>query len=204
MLLIVDIGLVIFGGLFLLLALYFFAQGLTLRQRAARELYAVARQSSRSKMNTAWLRGLFFLAVSLLLLLVWIIAPHSDSALSPILTPVLSVPPIVATIGSGSPSLTPTTSPTLPLVATASLTTTLTLPPPLPSAARVNAPNGLRLFTLPGGPDVLELMPDKAELVVLEGRERVGGAEWQRVRAPSGNEGWVTVAYLVFEPNPTP
>jgi SH3-like domain-containing protein len=36
-------------------------------------------------------------------------------------------------------------------------------------------------------------------LTLLPGRETVNGTEWQQVRAPSGNEGWVAVEFLNYQ-----
>jgi hypothetical protein len=36
-------------------------------------------------------------------------------------------------------------------------------------------------------------------LTVLAGREVVDGFEWQQVRTPAGNEGWVAVEFIVYQ-----
>lgn len=211
MLQLVDIGLVVFGGLFLLVALTFLVQGLAIRARAARQLYTVARQASRREMNTAWLRGLLFLVLSLILLLVWILAPRfqptaspTDSATPPALTPSEAQPavnatlPVTSTTSLSVTPMQPLSSPEATVVATEVLTPTL----PVENSAetgRVNAPNGLLLRALPNGPEVLELIPDGMQVAVLDGRESVGGLTWQYVRAPSGNAGWVALDFLVFD-----
>lgn len=211
MLQLVDIGLVVFGGLFLLVALSFLIQGLAIRSRAARQLYTVARQASRREMNTAWLRGLLFLALSLILLLVWALAPRFQSSARPTaaapppsLTPSQTAPAVNANVtvtSNAAPAvatLLPLPSPEPVLTVTQTLTST-TPAETLAATARVNAPNGLLLRTLPNGPEVLELIPDGIQVVVLEGRESVGDLTWQYVRAPSGNAGWVALDFLLFD-----
>jgi hypothetical protein len=70
--------------------------------------------------------------------------------------------------------------------------------PILPSAA-VSSPNGLWLRESPGGVQELELLPDGSVLILLQGLEIADELEWQEVRTPAGNVGWVAVEFIVYE-----
>jgi hypothetical protein len=65
--------------------------------------------------------------------------------------------------------------------------------------AVVNSPNGLWLREAPGGTQEVELIPDGTVLILLPGLETVDGTEWQQVRTPAGNEGWVAVEFIIYQ-----
>jgi hypothetical protein len=65
--------------------------------------------------------------------------------------------------------------------------------------AIVDSEVGLYLRDAPGGTEEVELLPNGTVLILLDGQETVDGEEWQEVRAPSGNEGWVAVAFIEYQ-----
>jgi hypothetical protein len=99
---------------------------------------------------------------------------------------------------------TPTYTPEIPTeTPTPSQTPTPATPTPTSTpdidTAVVNSPNGLWLRETPGGTQEVELIPDGTILVLLPGLETVDGVEWQQVRTPAGNEGWVAVDFIIYQ-----
>jgi hypothetical protein len=45
----------------------------------------------------------------------------------------------------------------------------------------------------------LEWILDGTVLTLLPGRQSAEGFEWQQVRTPAGNEGWVAVDFIVYD-----
>ncbi len=201
-------------------AAFFLLRGLGTRQRVGSELYAVGRQAQRREMRVNLVRSAAFLVLALIALVVFSLgrrpmpeAPAVDSAATPsptgasTATPLSATPsprvvpsPVINTTSPAAPSASPTTPPDIPtLTPTATATATET---PRPPTALVNSPNGLYLREAPGGSQELELIADGAELVLLEGRERANELEWQRVRTPAGNEGWVALDFIVIQDAP--
>ncbi|MFN2188589.1 MAG: SH3 domain-containing protein, partial [Candidatus Promineifilaceae bacterium] len=81
-----------------------------------------------------------------------------------------------------TPQLIPTATPTTPS-----------------NVAWVNSVNGLWLREEPSieGQEI-ELIPNETMLILLRGKEPPDLPEWQQVRVPSGNEGWVFIEYLLY------
>jgi hypothetical protein len=65
------------------------------------------------------------------------------------------------------------------------------------SSAIVNSPNGLWLREAPGGTQEVELIAHETALELLQGLETADDIEWQQVRTPAGNEGWVAAEFLI-------
>lgn len=103
-------------------------------------------------------------------------------------------PPTVAIVATEAPL--PSPSPTNPLLVPTDLPTAT--PTSVPSAI-VNSEVGLYLREAPGGTQELELLVNGTVLILLPGRETVDGVEWQQVRTPTGNEGWVAVQFIVYQ-----
>lgn len=120
--------------------------------------------------------------------------PESDStAAAPINTPVDLENLATSTFTPEVPTETP-----LPTETPTPQTPTATSTPDVDTAV-VNSPNGLWLREAPGGTQEVELIPDGTVLVVLTGRETVDDLEWQQVRTPAGNEGWVAVDFIIYQ-----
>jgi hypothetical protein len=45
----------------------------------------------------------------------------------------------------------------------------------------------------------VELIAHQTELELLQGRETADDIDWQQVRTPAGNEGWVAAEFLVYQ-----
>lgn len=196
----------------LLVALGFLMRAFGARNQAQSAAYSVGRQELRRDMQVDLVRGAAFLLVSLT---VWAVFGLSlqpgrvDANLSATATvtvaseatsTVTAAPTATSTqtpAGTNTPAPTPTTPPDIP-TQTPSPTPTPT-DTPRPPTAIVNSPNGLFLRERPGGVQEVELIADGAELLLLPGRETVADLEWQQVRTPTGNEGWVAVEFIIYQ-----
>lgn len=202
-------------------AVVFVARGLSTRQRAGNELYAVGRQAQRYQMQVNLVRSAAFLVLALIALVVFGLTRRpmaepagastpaaatatvpaatslpTTAAASPVPSPALGAEPTA----SAAPVATPTTPPDIPsLTPTATATATET---PRPPTAVVSSPNGLYLREAAGGTQELELIADGSELLLLDGREVVDELEWQRVRTSAGNEGWVALDFIIIQESP--
>ena len=207
---IISIVLLVVTIICALAALLFLVRGLQLRAAQASGSYGVAKQESRHEMQVNFLRAGFLLVVTLIMLGIYGLATGQDSspASSVTATPSISVTatdvePTEAVSATPERRATPTAEPTaVELTATASPTMTATVDatetPSVPTAV-VNSPNGLWLREAPGGAQEVELIAHETELVLLAGRERIDDVDWQQVRTPAGNEGWVAAEFLVFQ-----
>lgn len=189
----------------LIASLYFFVRALRTRGRIPANTYGVERQNLRQRTLAGFAQGGFFLLLSLILFSVFGVSALPDQ---------LARPTQVLTIDTVTPeNIEPASTITAPVAATALLSPTSPVPSrtprptqtPLPTdtpviiTAIVASPNGLWLRESPGGSQQLELIPDGARLVVLEGLETVDNLDWQRVETQAGNIGWVAVEFIVYE-----
>lgn len=205
---VLEIALLALSGICLLGALVFFLQGIQNRQTRSNTDYGVAKQEARHQSMIAFIRAGFALGLALILLAVYgvIKLPDPTDNNSQLEQPVASrtatatateiIQQVLPSPIGGTVSETPT-SPVLTFTPTPTVTPEPT-PTPVVIVATVNSPNGLWLRERPGGSEEVELIPDGTELVVLEGRETADDIEWQQVRTPTGNEGWVAVDFLIF------
>jgi hypothetical protein len=206
-----DWAIPLVAGLFFLASLYFFGRGLASRRSVAAYDYGVARQEARQAMAVSYVRGFMVLLVGLIIFGIYGMTnrePPSGAPAAPVLTtPVPS--PATEEAPTEEPSPTPTAASFQQLLPTPTdapeevvpEVTEEPTPTPTPDVqtAVVNSPNGLWLREAPGGTQELELIPDGTVLELLPGRETEGDLEWQQVRTPSGNEGWVAVAFIIYQ-----
>lgn len=218
----------IFAGLCVLGALYLLIRGLRSRG-VPQTSYGVARQEARQSMLLSFFGAVILLIVGVLIFSIYglfsgdlfseasgnepvetftpsptvmvteasieaTMEPVDDQMTAdPINTPVdfenLATPTFTPEIPTATPQ--PTNTPT-PQTPTATST-------PVVETAVVNSPNGLWLREAPGGTQEVELIPDGTVLTVLAGKETVDDLEWQQVRTPAGNEGWVAVDFLIYQ-----
>ncbi|MGH2538646.1 MAG: hypothetical protein ACRDHL_14755 [Candidatus Promineifilaceae bacterium] len=197
----------ILAGLCLLGAAYFVVQGLQARKGAPDRSYGVARQEARQEMLVGYARAAAALLFGLVLLAIFSLARGplpGQPAPSPSAEPRPTAAATETNFDEGTPTPeTPTAepSPTGPLVRpsdTPSPTPSIT-PTEVTPTALVNSPNGLWLREAPGGTQEVELIPDGAVLTLLEGLETADDLEWQEVRTPAGQEGWVAVEFVVYQ-----
>lgn len=206
------------AGVCLALALVFVLRGLRLRGDVAAYNYGVARQETRHSSLVSFSRAALLFVLALILFGVYGLAPQMPAG-NPTPTPTTAAAepthtPRARATATATPSATPTpeatATPTVSVTATATVSTpeatatpTPTITPTItttttPTEAVVNSPNGLWLREAPGGVQQLELLPDGIVLALLTGFEVVDGVEWQQVRSPAGNEGWVAAEFLIF------
>ena len=208
----ISLVLLIIAGVFELAAIVSAVSGLGLRARITSSPYDVGRQENRRTMQVAFIRALVFALLALILFAGYGLSErleNSDTAepafettpdaTSAVATPDATatdttLPTATATIEPATPTATvPAETPTPEPTATATIT-----PTPEPSAI-VTAPAGVYLRDIPGGTAELELLGEGTVLVLLPGRETVDDLEWQEVRSPSGNEGWVAAEFLDYQ-----
>ncbi|MCI0396800.1 MAG: SH3 domain-containing protein [Chloroflexi bacterium] len=198
-----DIFLPILAGLAVLMGFFFIIQGILARSGITHQAYGVGRIESRQEMLMAFSRGVAALIVGLILFSVYSLSPRpevnaplatatrpaslaTDSASTPLPTNTFAV--------QFEPTRTPSPAVTPPEIATPTATATTH-----PRTAVVNSPNGLWLREAPGGTQEVELIPDGATLILLPGFEQVNDLDWQQVRTPAGNEGWVAADFLIYQ-----
>ncbi len=216
----------IFAGACVLGALYLFIRGIGNRG-VPNTAYGVARQEARQTMLSSFFGAFFLLFLGLIVFGLYGVfgfdllgevsgsepgvtltpepvqtAAVTDSAVEPVNNPPTAGPtntPVglqnlsTPTPTPGIPTETPTPSQTpTPQTPTATFT-------PDVDTAVVNSPNGLWLREAPGGTQEVELIPDGTVLTLLPGRETVDDLEWQQVRTPAGNEGWVAVDFIIYQ-----
>jgi len=216
----------IFIGVCVLGALYLLLRGFSHRG-VPQSAYGVARQEARHSMLSSFFGAFFLLVLGLIIFGVYGVfgfdlfaevsgsepgvtltpppvqtATPTDTAVEPVNNPP-TTGPTNTPVGLQNLS-TPTFTPEIP---TETPTASLTPTPETPTAtstsvvdtAVVNSPNGLWLREAPGGTQEVELIPDGTVLTVLPGRETIDDQEWQQVRTPSGNEGWVAVDFIIYQ-----
>jgi hypothetical protein len=211
---IVLLILIVVGGV---ASLFLFLRGLFMRSSQASKPYGVARQEARHEMQVNFLRGGFVLVLTLILLGIYGLTPGQG----PASTQDTATPPVAGTAVERAPdqgtrpttgpsairpSATPPTATQPVVIQTTEVVLTATVAPtatttetPTTASAVVNSPNGLWLREAPGGSQQLELIAHETTLVLLPGRETADDLEWQQVRTPAGNEGWVAVDFLTFQ-----
>ena len=210
---IVNIIVLVAAFLLLLMSLVMLIRGLRARTGMPSRGYGVQRQEKRKEMLISFSRAAFFFIVALIVLVIYGLLPgdgEESSGVTPV--PTATFPPTVPTIETKSAS--PTGRPTVIIeTATPPLTddqiqqsTSTPQPELLPTIATeantavVASVNGLWLRSDPDpDSDQLELLLDETLLFVLRGREPAGEPEWQKVRAPSGSEGWVFIEFIVYQ-----
>ena len=220
---VLNIAALIIAGICVLGALYLLLKGLQSRS-VPQSAYDVARQEARHSMLSSFYWAIFFLALGLVIFGLYSVVGFDflteASQLEPgvTITPTSAPPseatiqPVNETVPTGPTSTpvilqnlsTPTFTPEIP---TETPTPSITPTPPTPTptytpdvdTAVVNSPNGLWLREAPGGTQEVELIPDGTVLILLPGLETVDGTEWQQVRTPAGNEGWVAVEFIIYQ-----
>lgn len=203
---VILLALIVLSGLAML---FFIVRGLQARTTSPLHPYDVARQQSRHNMQVNFLRAGFLLLLTLILLGIFGLVPGDGSESSQATataTMALSQTPAAA---SATPSQTPQALATatveatrVELTATTTPTVTATVEAtetPSVATAVVDSPNGLWLREAPGGTQEVELIAHQTELELLPGREMADEIEWQQVRTPAGNEGWVAAEFLVTQ-----
>lgn len=208
---VLEVILPILAILFILAALLFAFLALQARSKTTREAYGVGRQEARSAMQVAIVRAGVSLVVALILLGVFGLGAQSEPV-----EPAATFPPPTrqtnaptntpaALLVTDTPGRTPTAAatPTSPVPTLTPTPVPTDTPTPEPRTATVNIGVGVWLRAEPGrGAEQLEWVLDGTALLVLPGTATADDLEWQQVRTPAGNEGWVAVDYITFANEP--
>lgn len=208
-----NVILLLLAGIFALGAVLSLVSGLGARSKVINEPYNVGREQSRRSMQIAFLRAAILAILALILFGVYGLSVRPDDMFSTepeAVEPGVSASPIATTaapateIADPTPTATGTAAPAIqatatapPATATPAATPTITQTP-VPTAI-VDSEVGLYLRPEPGSEVEVELLPNGTELILLPGRQTVDDLEWQEVRSPSGNEGWVAVEFITYE-----
>jgi hypothetical protein len=210
---VLNIGLTIAAAICGLAALAYLIRGNQRRQKANAQAYGFGRQEVRHEMLADFMKAFVILLIGLIMLGVVGLSPQPEPPTPTATTTPSATATMAATAteaATETPTLTPTRevtvepspSPTNPLLiptATATLTPTATATA-VPTIGIVNSEVGLYLREAPGGTQEIELLPNGTELTLLPGRETAeDGSEWQEVRTPAGNEGWVAVQFIIYQ-----
>lgn len=205
--------------LFLIGSIIFLLRALRLRTSSRSETYNVLRLNQRRSMVNQAFGSVGFLVLALVFFAVGgIMSARGETAeeppqqvVIPSLTPSKGIsstesvpevseettpePPSTAVVEpteeqaaiSNSEPPTPTIEPTSTVAPTATLTPAL-----------VNSPIvGLYLRLTPGG-EIIERLDDQVEVRLLGDDRNVDGLAWVLVSAPSGNQGWVALDFLLI------
>ncbi len=185
----------------------------------AQEPYNVGQQDVRRAMQVDMLRAGLFLVVALILLGVIGFMPqptepfveevleatNTATAVPP--TATVNIPPATTvpdTAVPTQPSATepPPAQPTEPIIVPTQVEPTAAptiTPIPAPQTAVVTSEVGVWLRDTPGlSSEQIEWLLNNTELIILTGTATADDFEWQQVRAPSGNEGWVASPYIAY------
>ncbi|MFO7539940.1 MAG: SH3 domain-containing protein [Chloroflexota bacterium] len=208
-----NVILPVLAAITILAAVFFIGRAFIQRGQRARQPYGLGQQESRRAMQVDFIRGFAAAVVGLLLLLVSGLGGLAESVASQLSTEptrvVETIPELpdtetettptataTAVIATTTPTATPDEPPTTP-TPTATPTST---PQPEPETAVVQSGVGVWLRSAPDADsEQLEWLLDGTVLTLLPGRQMGSDFEWQEVRAPSGQEGWVAVEFIVYD-----
>jgi len=216
---VLDIAVPLLAGLSIVLALFFAYRWLRSKSRHSRASFGVAQQEARLAMRVEFVRGITAALVGLILFaLVGLSARPPNEAPVPSATPATStpevrvtatttstatIPPVAIEATAGTPAL---LSPTAPPTATTSEVTNTPIPLPAtetptaePETAIVTSEIGVWLRATPSTEgEQMEWVLQGTTLILLPGLETADDFDWQQVRTPDGNEGWVAVPCIQY------
>jgi hypothetical protein len=161
-------------------------------------------------MLVSFARSTVLLLIAFIIFAIYGLVPR-DSESEPVATATWESAASPTLVSSDTPVPSPTTPPTMAAESAASETpdepVTREVEPTFTPAstlqaktALVNSFNGLWLRSEPDPEgESLELIPNETVLIVLQEEEPGGQPEWQRVRSPSGLEGWVFIEFIIYQ-----
>ncbi|MCA9933176.1 MAG: SH3 domain-containing protein [Ardenticatenaceae bacterium] len=204
---IIDILLPAIALISLAVAFYFVLRAFGQRRRITRQTYGVGQVETRRAVKKDFLYAITVASVGALLLGAWGIllsTGAAEPAITNTPTPAVTKPAAVtATATQPVQETTPTVESTPTIKATETFpapTATPTLTPtPEPLTATVSSGVGVWLRAVPNSEgEQLEWVLDGTQVILLPGYETGEQFEWQQVRTPSGNEGWVAVPFIQY------
>ncbi|MFN8596868.1 MAG: SH3 domain-containing protein [Anaerolineae bacterium] len=153
-------------------------------------LFNTERQVAYDRAKRSRMAALALAGVSIALLLINLLG-SGTSALSVVPTPTVTRTP--------RPTQTLSQATREVLIATLAATSTPTVQPQKAVVTGAGEP-GLRLRATPNGQEI-DFLKDGTVLEVLPDPQvkTDDGNTWQKVRDPQGREGWVAIAYIVFQ-----
>lgn len=215
-----NIAILLLGGICVIAAIVAILAGLQARGGITSAAYGVGRQESRRVMQVAFFRAAVFGILALILFGVYGLSAAPDDMLSTEPEPAATFDPeetattrptratatvaVTETAEAPPPAAATTTPASTEQVpgeptATATVASTPTITPTSVPMAIVNSEVGLYLRPEPGSDLEVELLPNGTQLILLGEQETVDDVQWQQVRAPSGNEGWVAVEFITYQ-----
>lgn len=197
-----------FMALSIAAALFFVMRALRARSLSAKETYGVGQVEAARSMKIDIARGITFVFLGLILLGVYGLSSRPTEAIAEPTPPPL--PTTVLEVSTDEPdTAVPTTTTVIPTPVSATIAPIDTptveptpepteLPPtPAPVTAVVTSEVGVWLRATPSTTgEQLEWVLNGTVLTVLPGQETADDFDWQQVRTPSGNEGWVAVDFI--------
>jgi len=208
-----NIILIIVATFFLLVSVFFVLRGLRARENLSGTAYGVARQESRHVMLVSFTRGAVLFLVALIIFAIYGLLPREEN----LQVEGTSIPEDTAspTITINDTRVPPASPGPISSTETATLQSTdlpgledtrVPDPTPVPTSeiqsttALVSSFNGLWLRSDPDPEgDEIELILDEAVLIILRETEPSNQTEWQFVRSPNGNEGWVFKQFIIYQ-----
>ncbi|MCA9970781.1 MAG: SH3 domain-containing protein [Anaerolineales bacterium] len=210
---VLNLLLPVLAGVCLLTAGLFLLRAWRSRRRVGRQVYGVGQVETRRVMQIRLLKAIGMFVLAAVLMGAWgILLAIGDAEPVVTATPTVSTRAVASATPTGeaatatatlAPTLqaTLTQAPAVPTVAaspTVSPTPSVT-PAPRPPTATVSSEVGVYLRAEPNTDAAeLEWVLDGTVLVLLPGRVQGEAFEWQQVRTPAGNEGWVAVPFILF------
>lgn len=201
-----------------IIAVYFALRAFRRRGESTHAAYNVGQVEARRAMQVDFIRaGAAFIIGLIMLGVAGLLNPFSGTPVdnqretiqaepSPVFTPTemavpTEAPPTSVTNPTPLPSATAVPVPATPTPL--QLPTETAVPPatdtPQPTTATVQSGVGVWLRSQPTTEgEQIEWLLDGTILELMPGYENDGELEWQQVRAPSGNEGWVAVPFIVY------
>jgi hypothetical protein len=200
----------VLGGIAILVALFFIGRAFARRSQGQSQPYSVGRQVLRRSMQIDFIRGMAAALVGLLLFTVSGLGDVMGTAVSQPeteRTPVVEMQPeseatptATTTIHTATPTLTATPTVSEPTATPTDIPSPTATPEPVPETAVVQSGVGVWLRSNPSSDaEQLEWLLDGTVLTLLPGYQAGDEFEWQEVRAPSGQEGWVAVEFIIYD-----
>lgn len=193
-------------GLSIFVAVFFIVRAIRSRSQSSREAYGVGQQEARRSMRIDLVRGAVFIFVGLILWGVYgLNVRPTESFLEQPTPATLATATTRASTAAPSPTATlvvreATSEPTEPAPTESASPVpepTEAPPTPAPRTATVISEVGVWLRGAPNTDGVqLEWVLNGTVLTLLPGRETADNFEWQQVRSPDGNEGWVATDFI--------
>ena len=204
---VLNIIILAFMGVSILAALYFMMRALRFRSRSTKQTYGVGQVEAARSSKIDIARGIAFVFFSLIL---WGAYGLSSRPTEAIAEPT-PLPPTTVLDGSTAvpDTAVPTTTKVIPSPVSATIAPAAT-PTARPTLEPTEAPTTAATVTavvtsevgvwLRGTPstegDQLEWVLNGTILTVMPGQQTADEFDWQQVRTPGGNEGWVAVDFI--------